>query len=113
MESLCLADRIRAISIITGALSLIQSNGGDRRNWYVGIAWNPESRLADGHGIQLHSMFLDGDVYKYWDAGTEMLARWIERDLVEKYGFDGGSGGGGVIPPTYVYVFLQNDHTRR
>lgn len=81
--------------------------GSDTHNdWYVGIATDVEKRLFDEHNVDRKA-----DKWIYCPADDESTARDTEAELLNNYGYDGGTGGGDH--PTYVYAFKKNNHTHR
>ena len=83
----------------------IHQCGGGYPNWYVGIASNPRNRLFNDHNVD--------EQKNYWiirDAGSEPVARQIEKFFLDK-GCQGG-GGGGDASTRYVYAYRITSTTR-
>lgn len=85
----------------------VMANGGDFRQWYVGIAEDPRSRLFTDHGV--------AEVGGAWiirDAGSRNVADQIEEYFTEVRNMQGGPGGGseGSI---YVYAYLITTGTNQ
>jgi hypothetical protein len=95
-----LARAFRISGFVTEILEFVDSHSLPRYCWYAGISAQPYSRLSLAHRIR------GGDCAKFWDTGSEEVARAVERRLLQ-LGFDGGTGGGGERSPGFVYVFLQ------
>jgi hypothetical protein len=98
-----LARAFRISGFVTEILEFVDSHSLPRYWWYAGISAQPYSRLSLAHRIR------GGDRAKFWDTGSEEIARAVERRLLQ-LGFDGGTGGGGERSPGFVYVFLQQRH---
>lgn len=79
--------------------------GGHQSNWYVGIANDPRDRLFNGHGVGEH-----GGVWIHINAGTETIARAVEKSFLD-WGCAGG-GGGGDANTCYVYAYQITPRTR-
>lgn len=76
----------------------IKRCGGDYKNWYCGIASNPQARLFNDHRVDR--------VLGQWaweDLGSDDNARVTERILHDK-GCQ-GSFGGGDWTTKFVYVY--------
>jgi hypothetical protein len=82
----------------------INKCGKGYREWYVGIAANPDQRLFEGHNVSQ-----EGGTWIYRDAGSESMAKTIEAIFIKK-GCKGGSGGGDK--PHYVYAYRMTRTTR-
>jgi hypothetical protein len=91
--------------IIKFLVGHIQKYGSDFRNWYVGIASDPKSRLFNEHCVSK-----ENDRWGYDNAGSEQSARNIEEFIITNYNTDGG--GGGDINSTWVYVYKKTYFTR-
>ncbi|MEE8346027.1 MAG: hypothetical protein V3S20_01645 [Dehalococcoidia bacterium] len=72
------------------------------RDWYVGIAADPDERLSE-HGLR------ENDWYLVRRLGSADAARRVE-DFLLKLGCDGGSGGGDE-ESTAVYAYWKRGHT--
>ncbi len=96
---------IRTSQLVRAILSFVDSYGLPRDRWNAGISGNPYQRLSRGHGIR------PGDAFGVWHAGSETLARRVERALFG-FGLKGSWGGLGEVLPEFVYVFLEQKHTR-
>ena len=108
-QRVTLAEKIYALKaseMVREILVFVDAHGLPRESWYAGVSSTPWARLHDGHGLRIN------DPRNIWDAGSETVARQVERELL-RLGFDGGTGGGNDIGPKFVYVFLQRSHTRR
>ena len=82
----------------------LKSQTGNRSDWYVGIAADPEDRLTNGHG-------LDGrDACMWLPANSSSDARAVEKHFLDA-GFDGG-GGGGDNRTTQVYTCFKSSRFR-
>lgn len=93
------------VAIIDKINTYVEKNNSRHSNWYVGIATNPEERLFSDHNVD--------KTYGKWIyilADSEQIARDAEADLLNKYGYSGGPGGGDH--PKYVYSYLKNSNTR-
>ena len=95
-----------ASRIVREVLTMVDSHGFSRESWFAGITGDPRARLIQGHGLR------SGDLRKVWDAGSETVARLVEKELL-RLGIDGGTGGGNEVSTKFVYVFLKQPHTRR
>jgi len=76
--------------------------GGGYRNWYCGIASDPDQRLFNDHNVPW------GENKAWWikgNAGSEQSARDTEDYLVQ-LGFDGGIGGGDYTT-IHVYAYKK------
>ena len=78
--------------------------GKGYREWYVGVAANPDERL-----FQLHNVSQDGGAWIYRDAGSESMARTIEA-IFHKKGCKGGPGT--ADSPHFVYAYRMTRTTR-
>lgn len=72
--------------------------------WYVGIATDIKKRLFTEHHVDE-----DNDRWIYCPADSESVARNTEKELLNIYNYDGGTGGGDH--PTYVYAYRKHPHT--
>ncbi len=76
--------------------------GSGYRNWYCGIAANPDQRIFNDHNVP------KGEGVAWWikrNAGGEQAARDTE-DYLVNLGFDGG-GGGGDYSTIHVYAYKK------
>ena len=73
--------------------------GSGYRNWYCGIAADPDQRLFNNHNVP------EGGWWIKRDAGSEQTARDTE-DYLVGLGFDGG-GGGGDYSTIHVYAYKK------
>jgi hypothetical protein len=101
-----IAEAFRVSRIVSQILLFVDTQESSRGDWYTGVTAYPSTRLTNGHGLQI------GDPHKVFDAGSEDLARRVEKELLSR-GLDGGAGGGSEASPRYVYIFLKQRHTRR
>lgn len=74
-------------------------------SWYVGIATDVENRLFREHNVDK-----EHDAWVHYHADSERIAREAEAELLNDYGYSGGTGGGDH--PTYVYAYKKNLHTK-
>ena len=101
-----IANAFAASRYVREILEFVDSYGIPRNRWYAGISAQPVNRLSLAHRIEI------GNRAKFWNVGSEEVARAVERRVLQ-LGLDGGTGGGGDVAPTFVYVYLQSFHTRR
>jgi hypothetical protein len=94
-----------AQNIVNAMDSHIRANGGGYPNWYAGIAADANDRLVNGHNA-------DGnlDAARYWDCGSDAVARQVEAAFL-RVGC-GGGGGGGERTTRYAYVYRISGRTR-
>lgn len=85
----------------------INQRGGDFRNWYVGIASDPDKRLFVEHNVPRNS-----PNWIYDNASTEANARSVEKFLIETYHTQGDTGGGDATT-TWVYAYRVTSQTRQ
>lgn len=98
----------RAFSIsrfVDEILQFVNSYPESRYQWYVGVTADPHTRLGVAHQIRV------GEPAKFWDTGSQDIARAVERRLLQ-LGLNGGTASG-ERAPQFVYVFLQQLHSRR
>ena len=86
----------------------INTEGGPKKGWYVGIAENPKDRLANGHGVGVQKETSDWWIYR--DAGSATAARRIEAYFIDVVGTAGGSSGGSSAS-RYVYAYKMTLQT--
>ena len=91
--------------LITAIEQYILNNGGLFRNWYVGIASNPDQRLFNDHNV-----IQNGGAWIYDWAATEQDARQVEKYLLDTHGTKGGTGGGDHTTRA-VYAYRIGSHT--
>lgn len=91
--------------IVAAISNYIRECGGSYDQWYVGIAADPTARLFNDHRVSK-----DGDSWIHIPCASEASARRIEKYFLEKFGTDGGTGGGGP-QTTYVYAYHKARHT--
>lgn len=96
---------INGQQIATAIETLIAAYGGPYSAWYCGITSDPNDRLINGHNADGHN-----NVARYWDAGSDTVARSIEQYFIDK-GCEGGDGGGDYRTK-YVYVYKISHLTR-
>jgi hypothetical protein len=92
------------MSIETEIDVCINKFGKGYREWYVGVAANPDKRLFEGHNVSQ-----EGGAWIYRDAGSGSMARIIEA-IFHKKGCKGGQGG--TDNPHYVYAYRMTRTTR-
>lgn len=85
--------------------SHIRSIGRGYGSWYVGIAADPNDRLINGHNADGNA-----NAARYWDCGSESVARQVEAAFLNA-GCRGG-GGGGDHNTRYAYVYIISPTTR-
>ena len=91
--------------IINEIINHVNTCGGLRKEWYVGIAEDPKKRLFSDHNVSEN-----GDSWILRDASNETAARAIEEHLLN-LGFDGGGGGGSYLTH-FVYAYRKAYHTK-
>lgn len=91
--------------IATAIDTHIRTYGGPYSAWYCGITADPNDRLINGHNADGRN-----NAARYWDAGSDAVARRIEQHFFAK-GCKGG-GGGGDHRTRYVYVYKISLTTR-
>lgn len=84
----------------------IDENGGVYKNWYVGIATDPESRLFNDHNVDKKNGW-----WIYREAENSNIARKIEEYFIEIVGTDGGQGGGDSSTKS-VYAYKKTSNTK-
>ncbi|MGB0682760.1 MAG: hypothetical protein ACPGOV_08630 [Magnetovibrionaceae bacterium] len=94
-----------AQQIVNEIAGHIRNCGGQYRDWYVGIAANPEDRLFSAHRVRKQ-----GDAWIFRPAANENAARQIERHFINSLGTKGG-GGGGTSATRFVYAYRIGHHT--
>ncbi len=90
--------------IVNGIDAHIRYHGGTYSSWYCGISADANDRLLNGHSANSQA-----NAARYWDAGSEMAAREIEKYFLDR-GCQGGGGGG--YNPRQVYVYRISPTTR-
>lgn len=75
-----------------------KKRGGQRSEWYAGIAKSPRDRLFSDHNVDEKN----GN-WKYVRCSTDDAARAAEKALLEA-GYQGGDGGGSS-DTKYVYAY--------
>ena len=78
--------------------------GGLAKDWYVGIATDPEARLFSDHNVDKAN-----DAWIYLPASSASAARRIEKAYLDT-GHDGGPGGGSATT-RYVYAYRKTGRT--
>ncbi|WP_294446314.1 hypothetical protein [uncultured Mailhella sp.] len=94
---------MRKSSVITNVLNFVDDDYFN--NYYVGIATDVKQRLI-AHQVNIG----DKSAYRYYVADSEDEAREIEKYLLDRYDFQGGTGGGDA--PRWVYVYRITKQTR-
>ncbi len=87
-------------TIINDIKAHVDQEGSGCRNWYCGIAADPDQRLFNDHNVS--------EKNGWWikrNAGNEQAARDSE-DYLLNLGFDGG-GGGGDYSTIHVYAYKK------
>ncbi len=92
------------MSIETEIDGRIHKCGKGYREWYVGVAANPDQRLFVGHNVSQ-----EGGAWIYRDAGSESMAKIIEA-IFHKKGCKGGHLD--TDSPHYVYAYKMTRTTR-
>ncbi len=88
-------------------LSYIKEFGGEFRDWYVGIAANPQQALLDRHNLDR-----DADIWIYKQALTFQACRTVQRHFQEKLKTDGVPVLTGNSDTDCVYLFKKSERTR-
>lgn len=94
-----------AQQIVNAMDAHIRANGGGYSNWYVGIASDPDDRLINGHnagGIN--------NAARYWNCGSDAVAREVEAAFIN-VGCAGGPGGGDE-DTKFAYTYFITTTTR-
>ena len=104
LEELDALELITAHRIIREIKSYMDARGAPYSGWYVGISANPWERLLLGHGLRIDNPC------RFWDCGSDRIARLVERQILNELGTDGGTGGGDS-EPAFVYAYLKGPHT--
>lgn len=93
--------------IINDITTHAQESGASKWNeWYVGISADARDRLFNGHGVKEQ-----GDWWIFRQAISSSEARAVESHFVNKFGADGGTGGGDDTADM-VYAYRKAGHTR-
>ena len=92
------------MSIETEIDVCITKCGKGYREWYVGVAANPDQRLFEGHNVSQ-----EGGAWIYRDAVSTSMAKDIEAIFLKK-GCKGGPGGSDS--PHFVYAYRMTRTTR-
>ena len=87
--------------IIDEIVDHINQEGGLFSTWYTGITSDIDSRLFGDHKVPRENHW-----YITRPAGSNQAARRIERALIDRYGTDGGPGGGDTSS-TIVYSYKK------
>ncbi len=74
------------------------------RDWYIGLAINPQKQLFDGHNVSKKE-----GAWFYRNAGSEISARDLETLFLKK-GCKGGSFG--HVSSKYIYAYKMTRTTR-
>jgi hypothetical protein len=82
----------------------INKCGKGYREWYVGVAANPDQRLFEGHNVSQQ-----GGAWIYRDAGSEPMAKIVEAIFLKK-GCKGGPADAGSSH--FVYAYRMTRTTR-
>lgn len=97
---------MNAQEIVSQIIDHISQCGGQHREWYVGIAEDPNSRLFNDHGVVRE---IDKWIFRICDNSE--MARAIEKFLLENYEFSGDTGGGSYLTK-YIYAYKIASHTQ-
>ena len=92
------------MSIETEIDVCITKCGKGYREWYVGVAANPDERLFQGHNVSQ-----DGGAWIYRDAGSVSGAKIIEA-IFHKKGCKGAAGN--TDRSHFVYAYRMTRTTR-
>ena len=92
------------MSIETEIDVCITKCGKGYREWYVGVADNPDERLFQGHNVSQ-----EGGAWIYRDAGSQAMAKIIEA-IFHKKGCKGGNLS--TDKQRYVYAYRMTRTTR-
>jgi len=92
------------MSIETEIDVCINKCGKGYREWYVGVAVNPDKRLFEGHNVSQ-----EAGAWIYRDAGSATMAKTIEAVFLKK-GCKGGVGA--TDSPHFVYAYRMTRTTR-
>lgn len=92
------------MSIETEIDVCINKCGKGYREWYVGVANNPDKRLFEGHNVSQ-----EGGAWIYRDAGSVSMAKIIEA-IFHKKGCKGGTVA--TDSPHFVYAYRMTRTTR-
>ena len=84
----------------------INNNNRDYSSWYVGIASNPRTRLFTDHNVSKQN-----GSWVYKNAGSEEIARAVEKYIIENHNTKGDTGGGDNTT-TSVYAYLTTNSTK-
>lgn len=90
--------------IITDISNYIANNGGQYRDWYIGITLDARQRLFNDHRV-----YENGSGWIFREADTNPEARSIEKYFLD-HGCDGGTGGGDNTS-RMVYSYKKSGHT--
>ncbi len=94
------------LEIINEIDNHIKKEGSSYRNWYVGIASDPEKRLFSDHNVSKQNSW-----WIYMEAFTDDDARSVENFFLEQRGTQGGPGGGDEKSHfVYAYRITVNTH---
>jgi hypothetical protein len=89
--------------IMDDITSFIGRNGGNPKEWYVGIAADPKDQLFKTHG------FKKGDYGLFRQAPSELQAG----EIAEYFVGQGAKGAFGVKAGLeFVYAYKLNEHTK-
>ncbi len=90
--------------IINDISNYMAKNGGQYRDWYVGITSDVKQRLFIDHGV-----YENGQGWIFREADSNQAARDIEKYFLG-LGCDGGSGGGDYTS-RIVYSYKKSGYT--
>lgn len=94
--------KFNATEIIRTIKNHVAECGGSHKDWYVGIATDPEKRLFSDHNVDKNSSWI------YVEATNEKVARFAERILVRSHHFQGDTGGGDAPEAVYAYEITSD-----
>ncbi len=94
-----------ASQIVSDFRAYMAKYGKPYAAWYVGIASEPRRRLFIDHNVSQHI-----GAWIHDDAGTDAVARAIEKHFLD-LGCSGGDGGGDYTT-RFIYAYLITSNTR-
>jgi hypothetical protein len=88
-------------------MKYIDDSGIAYSHWYIGIASDPKSRL-----FLEHSVSEKVGHWVYTNAGSENIARTVEKQIIENHKTQGDTGGGDNTT-TFVYAYVVTNLTNQ